>query len=144
MDMLSKVRAGEIPEQPSDQIDTVVWGLLDWCWSKSPMARPPLVELYDSLSNLSSHPRVTPQKQQIEELPRELSLWFWSITPSPTANLPRGRHLYLKLEYGGMDYRTSPTTHEGYSGRRSWHVYTYLCPLPAAKSHTGSPQAAGR
>ena len=132
MGVRPKVRAGEIPERRPGKIADPVWILFERCWRKAPARRPPLVKLYDVLSNYRSRPGVTdtPQEREVEELPRELHLRFHNITLSSTAMLPRGDGLYLKIKYGEMNYRTPPTDHGASSGLKSWYAYTHFCLLP--------------
>ena len=126
VDMRTKVQAGENPERPSGMISDAIWSVLEECWSKIPAKRPPIVKLYNAMSNDSNRLRfaATPQKRPTKELPRKLHLHFLCISP------PKGYCPYLKLKYGKMSYRTFPTTHEGYLGENSWHVYAHFCPLP--------------
>ena len=134
MGVRPKVRAGEIPERRPGKIADPVWILFERCWRKAPARRPPLVKLYDVLSNYRSRPGVTdtPQEREIEELPRELCLEFQSITPSPTAELSKGCSLYLKAKYGEMNYTTPPTNNvQKYEpAKKMWYAYAHFCPLP--------------
>ena len=132
MGVQPKVQAGEIPERRPGRIADPVWNLFKRCWRKDPARRPPLVKLYDVLSNYRSRTGVTdtPQEREIEELPRELRLCFSCITPSPTAELSKGCSLYLKAKYGEMNYRTPPTVDREYSDEKGWYVYAYFCSLP--------------
>ena len=128
MGVQPKVQAGEIPERRPGRIADPVWNLLEGCWRKVPARRPPLVKIYNVLSNYRSRPGVTdtPQEQEIEGLPKELRLKFQSITPSPAAELPKGRGLYLKVKYGEMNYKTPPTDDEDSSGQKTWYAYAHL------------------
>ena len=132
MGVQPKVQAGEIPERRPGRIADPVWNLFKRCWRKDFARRPPLVKLYDVLSNYRNRPGVTdtPQEREIEELPRELQLRFQNFAPSSTAKLPKGHGLYLKVKYGEMNYRTPPTDDNDSSDQKSWYAYTRFCPFP--------------
>ena len=132
MSVSSKVRAGEIPERPSGRIGDTVWSLLEGCWSKVPAKRPTTVELYNALSDPSSHHKVTdtPRGRVIVGLAPELRLRFECIEPSVSAEMPKRLQFYLKLKYGEMNYTTPPTIAIEPSYRcRVSYAYAHFCPL---------------
>ena len=128
--IIFKIQSGETPERPAGAMTNQIWELLEKNWSRFPEKRPSTQELYNTLSNPSRHPQVSPTPQGqpiIGELPGRLKLQFRGIKFSPRQ--PK-HQLYVKLKYGNKDYTTSPTDFVAGSGEQTWFAFIHFYLLP--------------
>ena len=118
--------------RPPGVIDDHVWEFLEKCWSKPPLVRPQMDEVYLTLKSFPKTTHIPRMWSAIRELPRVLALHFQSIKLS---EVHRSRQqFYVKSKYGDRDYTTSPTNdvHNELEYERGWFVlYLFqLSPLP--------------
>jgi len=131
---LSKIQAGEIPQQPSEGIDMTVWEFLERCWSRDPTKRPSSDQLHDSLSQFRSLPQVVPGPEGRlgrEVLPGKLRLQVQSI--KVPLNKSKQQQLCVRFKYGNKNHTTAPTTKavEG-SNEHTWFAFGQFLPsLPS-------------
>ena len=93
---LSNIRAGKIPERPSEGIPDPIWQFLEKCWSMDPRKRPSATEFYDALSRFCSfRPGILKfEVQKIKFPPTGMEMQQFSV----------------KFEYGNEGYTTRLTT----------------------------------
>jgi len=121
MTVPSKIRAGEIPHRPSDEISDPVWKFLKECWSRDARRRPSTTQVYNALSRFRKLPRVkfTPEgRPAIGGLPGKLRLLVPGIQISP--NESKQHQFSVKLKYGDRDHTTPPTTKVIGGNERTW------------------------
>ena len=108
---LSKIQAGEMPQKPSEGIDSTVWEFLERCWSRDVTKRPSSNQVYESFLQFRSLPQVASALNgwsEMEELPGKLKLQVQSIKIS--LNKSKQQQLCVKFKYGSRNYTTAPTT----------------------------------
>jgi len=128
---LLKIKTGEIPHRPPNDISDPVWGLLERCWSRDFTKRPSTVQVYDAFLRFRNLPQVicTPEERLvIGGLPEKLKLRVQGIKIS--LNEPRHSQFSVRFKYGNKDHTTSPTTGVVGGNEHVWSVpYPFLPPL---------------
>jgi len=127
---LSKIQAGELPQQPSDGIGDTAWQFLEKCWNRNSTKRPSATEVYDAFLQFRCLPQVmsaTEGRPGAEELPGKLRLQVQSI------KIPLGKsrqqQLSIRFKYGNKNHTTSPTTKAtGGSDEHTWFVLRPFIP----------------
>jgi len=114
MDALSNIRAGEIPEQPSDGIPYPIWQLLEKSWRVDPWKRPSATDFYDNLCKFHS------------VRPGELLFEVQKIKTSPTKGLRS--QCYVRFEYGNERHSTSEARRSGVLREYTWFVFRSSLP----------------
>jgi len=125
---LSKIQAGELPQQPSDGIGDTIWQFLEQCWNRNPKKRPLTTEVYDAFLQFRSLPQVmsaTEGRSGVEELPGKLRLQVQSIKIS--LGKSRQQQLSVRFKYGNKNHTTSPTTKA--AGGSDEHTWLALRPI---------------
>lgn len=127
---LSKIQAGEIPQQPSEGIDATVWEFLEKCWSRDATKRPSSDQVCDSFFQFRTLPQIAPAPEGrpgMEELPGKLRLQVQSIKIS--LNKSKQQQLCVKFKYGNKNHTTAPTTKavDG-SDEHTWFVFSLVLP----------------
>ena len=132
--LLRRVPSAEIPTRSRGTIGDTVWNLLEGCWSRDPGGRPALVELYNALSDPSSHHRTTdiPEGRVTERLPLKQYLHPVVIDFRAGGSPPGPRRFYLKFKYGEMNHTTDPRSLMWWKGswRYVWYAYAHFCAVP--------------
>jgi len=115
---LSNIRAGNIPERPSEGIPDPIWQLLEECWSMDPQKRPPAADFYTALSEFRS---VRPGKLKFEV--QRIKISFIGA---------KKRRFSVKFKYGNKSHATSLTTKTVAGDEYMWFVFRP--PLPSLLS----------
>ena len=106
--------------RPPDAIDDHLWGFLEKCWSKPPLVRPQMDEVYSTLKSFPKTVHIPRRRPEIGESPRVLALHFQSIRLSEVHR--SWRQFYVKSEFGDKVYKTSPTNDIHNEYERGWFV----------------------
>ena len=106
---LSNIRAGDIPERPSNGIPDPIWQLLEKCWSIDPQKRPSVYEFYGALSGFRS---VRPGKLKFEV--QRIKISFIGA---------KKRRFSVKFKYGNKSHATSLTTKTAAGDEYTWFVF---------------------
>ena len=108
---LSNIRAGKMPERPSDGITDPVWQFLEECWSKYSWKRPSATRVYYDLSIFGS----------MKEIPEKLKLLVRSIKIPLTIQSPQ--QFSVKFKYGNMKGHTTPLTTTAIGDEYMWFAF---------------------
>ena len=127
---LAKIQDGEIPQRPPSGIADSIWELLEECWNRVPIIRPPIAQVLNALLYPPTLPQVTPTPEgrpAVGELPGKLKLQVRSIKIS--LNKSKRQKYSVKFKYGNRDYMTSPTTKAMTGDEYTWFAFRPFLPL---------------
>ena len=114
---LSKIRAGKIPERPSEGIPDQIWQLLEKCWSMDPQERPSATQFYDALSRFRSF--------------RSGTLRFGVQRVKFSSTGAKNQQFSVKFKYGNKSHTTSLaslTTRTAAGDEYTWFVFRHRYP----------------
>jgi len=121
---LSKIRAGKVPQRPSEGITDPVWEFLEKCWNVDPSQRPSAARVYDAFTGPSS------LRQRGVELPVVSVSQVHSLKIS--LNELRQQQFYVKFQYGNQGHTTSLTTDVVTDNEYTWFGFRPFPPsLPS-------------
>ena len=110
----SNIRAGKIPERPSEGIPDPIWQFLEKCWSMDRRKRPSATQFYNALSRFCSvRPGILKFEVQKIKFP---------------STRTKKQQFSVKFEYGYKSYTTSLTTTTATRDEYTWFVFRSSLP----------------